>query len=214
MKKNRWTKQEIDLLKSGLIPANRSRLSIKNMKTRLGLVSKKVPRWTKEHKQKLVELINQGMMQKDICKILPYTSRAIQKQVMRMNLQKTRNYKFTAKEVEKFTEFLQKNWQQKTPQELVDLWNKNNKKIGKNKVVYHLRKLGIKIPKRESLRMSFLKKKEKKIYQSSKTTKESTDKIKRLRIELMKKRIEENKDLWTGLPGYNTFDWSEQETEI
>ncbi len=213
MKKKPWTQEEIDSLKIGVFPPNRTAISIKNMRIRLGLVKFKASRWTKEHKDKLVELLQQGLSQKEIYKILPYSPKGIQKQVMRMNLQKNKQYKFTKKELKKFTDFLQENWKQKTPKELVDIWNQNNKKIGKNKVVYHLIKLGIKIPKDESLRLGFLKKKEQKIYKNSKTTIESANKIKALRIKLMRQRIEQNKDLWTGLPDYNVFDWSSEPEE-
>lgn len=212
MKKRLWTQEEIESLKKGIIPLNRSKNSIKVMRVRLGLVSKKVPRWTKNHKETLIQLLNEGKSQEEISKLLPYSRRGIQKQIARMGLQEKRQYKFTKKELEKFTQFLKDNWEQKTPQELTEIWNKNNsKKIGRNKVNYHLAKLKIKIPKRESLRMGFLKKKEKKIYENCKTTRESADKIKQLRVELMRKRIEENKDLWTGLPGYNLFDWDESD---
>jgi len=213
MSKRRWTQSEINLLKEGKIPSNRSENSISNMRKRLGLTRKSYSRWLKEHKDQLAALLEKGMQQKEIYKILPYSPRAIQKQVMRMKLQKTHQYKFTRKELEKFIDFLKNNWQQKTPKELTEIWNKDNKKIHKKKVEYHLAKLGIKIPKRESLRMGFLRKKEEEIYKNYKTTKKSEEKIKSLRIELMKKRIEENKDLWTGLPGHNTFSW-EDESEM
>jgi len=210
LKKKPWTNEEIEELKQGRTPPNRSIFSIKCMKQRLGLVAFKASRWTPEHRKQLVELISEGKTQKEIGKILPYTARGIQKQVMRMNLQRTRQYKFKRSELAKFQSFLQNNWQQKTPAELTDEWNNNNhKKIIKRKVEYHLRKMGIKIPKDESLRMGFLKKKEKVIYASCKTTGESTNKIRSLRIELMRKRIEQNKDLWTGLPGHNTFSWND-----
>lgn len=212
MKKRVWSEEEIESLKKGAIPPNRSIFSIKCMRQRLGLVAYKASRWTQEHKIKLLSLIKEGKSQKEISKILPYSEQGIQKQILRMNLQKTRQFKFTSSEIKKFICFLEGNWQQKTPQELMDIWNENNvKKIGKNKVVYHLRKLGIKIPKDEVLRMGFLKKKEKKLHQDSKTTNESNNRIKSLRIELMRKRIEQNKDLWTGLPGHNIFCWGDDE---
>lgn len=213
MKKRRWTIEEVENLKKGVIPPGRTKISINNMRKRLGLIAYKASRWTKEDKNKLKELVAEGKSQKEISQILLYSPKGIQKQIIRMNLQKTRQYKFTRKELQKFHNFLQENWQQKTPTELVELWNQNNKKIVKNKVVYHLRKLGIKIPKDESLRIGFLRKKEQKIHVSSKTTNESGSRIRSLRIELMRKRIEQNKDLWTGLPGHNLFSWKDDPDE-
>ena len=183
-----WTQEEIDSLKKGIIPINRSKFSIQNMRQKLGLVYYKASRWTTEHKKQLFQLVKQGKNQKEISEILPYSQKGIQKQILKMNLQKTRQYKFTQKELDKFKKFLLENWKQKTPNELVILWNQNNKKVGKNKIVYHLRKLGIKIPKDESLRMNFLRRKEQKIYSDGfyKTTKEAETKIREIRIELMK----------------------------
>jgi len=210
LKKRSWTAEEISLLKQGQIPQGRSCFSIKCMKQRLGLASFKASRWTKEHKNQLVELVKEGKSQKEIAKILPYSPRGIQKQIMRMNLPRRRQYKFKMSELKKFKDFLEKNWQQRTPAELTAEWNKDNqKKIIKRKVEYHLRKMGIKIPKDESLRLGFLKRKEKRIYENCRTTVESSNKIKSLRIDLMRKRIEQNKDLWTGLPGHNPFSWGD-----
>lgn len=179
------------------------------MRQRLGLVSYNVSRWSIEHKKILKELVLAGQSYEEISKLIPYSVKGIQKQALKLNIQKTRQYKFKAKELEKFKLFLEKNWEGRTPSELVDLWNENNKQICKNKVVYHLRKMGIKIPKEESLRLGFLKKKEKKIYATSASTNESASKIKSLRIEIMRKRVEQNKDLWTGLVGHNVFSWED-----
>lgn len=212
MEKRPWTQDEILILKNGEIPEKRSRFSIKCMRQRLGLVSYNALRWTKEHKETLKKLILDGKSYDEISKMLPYSVKGIQKQVLRMNLQKSRQYKFTVRELIKFRSFLEKNWEGRTPAELMEAWNTSNKKqICKNKVVYHLRKLGVKIPKEESLRLGFLKKKEKNIYNSCKNTNESSNKIRSLRVELMKKRVEQNKDLWTGLVGHNVFSWDDNE---
>ncbi len=178
MKKRPWTEEEILVLKGGGTPENRSRFSIKCMRQRLGLVPYHVLRWTEEHKDMLKKLIASGHSYEEVSKLLPYRVKGIQKQAIKMSLQKTRQYKFTARELMKFRTFLEKNWEGKTPNELMESWNKDNKKkICKKKVTYHLKKLGIKIPKEESLRLGFLK----------------------------------NKDLWTGLVGYNVFSWEDGE---
>ena len=196
MKKNRWTVAETELLKSGVAPANRSFDSIDNMRKKLGMIKYRSHRWTDADKSTLIELVKQGNSTKEISKILPYSIRGVQKQIAYLNLPRKRNYRFTRIELQEFKKFLLKNWEQKTPEELMNLWNSLNKKqILIGKVHKHLRAMNIKIPQAEVLRISLFRKKEKKLLISK-----SIDTIRSIRSKMMRDRISLNRDLWTGLP--------------
>lgn len=194
-----WTAEEIQLLKSGKNPPNRTPTAIKSMKRRLGMVKYKIPKWTDEHKKNLVRLLGEGKSTKEISQILPYTQRSVQKEIVRQRLPHASQVRF--KEIEKlyFENFLREKWQQRTPKELVELWNidqgRNGRTVNERKVVVYLKKLGLKIPRDEVLKIVLMKKLEKECLQSQDLTK-----IRLRRIRIMRERMEKNRNIWTGMP--------------
>ena len=133
--------------------------------------------------------------------VLPSHSRnSIQKKAGSLGLsKKSIQKKFTSFVLLRFKKFLKENWEGKTPEELVDLWNQNNSfKINKSKVVYHLYVMKIKISYKEVLRIKSLRRKEEEI--KSKPLSNSTiDSLRSIRVKLMRQRASENKNLWNGL---------------
>ena len=100
-----------------------------------------------------------------------------------------------------FKKFLLDNWQGKTPEDLAALWNEKNKiKVKKTKVVYHLTRLKIKIPYGEVARIKLLRKKENDLKESILSPKDLTESLRLTRADIMRRRIAQNRDLWTGLP--------------
>lgn len=195
MKKSRWTEEEIELLKKGQTPPNRSVDSIRIMRIRLGLcVFKKNP-WTLDEKEKLKQLLKEGKTTKQIASILPHTQRSIQKQIIRQKIPHKKQTRFTNQERFLFNKFLKENWQGKTTKEIVDLWNANNKrKTNEKKVSVYLKKLQIKISKSEVIKLTWLRKREKEWLKDK-----DIDAIKQRRIKIMSERYSKKLDLWSGL---------------
>jgi len=209
-KKKVWTKQEIDALKSSSNARNiripgRSRQSIFRMAIRLGVLNKMPARkpWKKKEIKILLSLIKINKKPKEIfkMKVLPYSRNSIQKKMQSLGFSKKapQTKKFPEMTLVKFKSFLKNNWQGKTLKELVDLWNANNSfKIKKNKVIYHLKALKIKVSKVEIYRTKNLKKKEEEII-SSTFGEKAIESLRKIRAENMRQRLLENKDIWTGI---------------
>lgn len=193
---SKWTPEEIQIVKAGGVPDNRSANAAKLMRLRLGLAKYKSPKWTKQHKVELIKLHMAGMPTREMAKVLPYTQRSIQKEIVRLKLPHKTACRFTAKEKAEFNQFLQENWQRNTPNDLVALWNKSNgRKVNERKVVVYLKKLGLKIPRDEVIKITLLKKHEKKAKEAG-----DFDSIKARRMRIMEERVEKNRDIWTGMP--------------
>lgn len=196
---SKWTAEEIETVKAGNIPAGRTANAVKLMRQRLGLVKYKVPKWTQEHKAELVQLHLAGTSTREIAKILPYTQRSIQKEIVRMKLPHKSQCRFTEMEVLVFEKFLKENWQQKTPTDLVVLWNqdqgRNGRKVNERKVVVYLKRLGLKIPRDEVIKITLLKKQEQEWLKDK-----DVDAIRLRRARIMRERIEKGRDMWTGMP--------------
>lgn len=196
---SKWTTEEIETVKTGGIPAGRTANAVKLMRQRLGLVKYKVPKWTKEHKAELIRLHLAGTPTREIAKVLPYTQRSIQKEIVRLKLPHKNQCRFTRMEVLIFEKFLKENWQQKTPTELVALWNadqgRNGRKVNERKVIVYLKRLGLKIPRDEVIKITLLKKQEKQWLKDK-----NIDAIKLRRARIMRERIEKGRDMWTGMP--------------
>jgi hypothetical protein len=210
-KKKAWTEAEIKLLKENKNVPNRSKDSIKGMQIRLGLIKVRPDKykkpWSQEDTDILLKLVQEGKSARDIhnMQILPQHSRnSIQKKMCYMGLSKREVKVILSKsELIKLKRFLQDNWQGKTPEDLVELWNYRldiKQKINKNKVLYHLTNLKIKIPYYEVAKLNNLKKKENKI---KKTTFKSAglldENIRLQRAEMMRNRLLSGKDMWTGM---------------
>jgi len=162
----------------------------------LGLAKKP---WLKKEDKLLSKLVKEGKSAKEIflLNVLPYSKNSIydkiRKQAPAQYFSKETNYLFK--------KFLQENWEGKTPEDLSNLWNeKNSIKVCKRKVIYHLTRLKIKIPYGEVAKINNLRKKEQKIKDLLLSPKYLTESLRIARADMMRKRILQNRDLWTGLP--------------
>jgi hypothetical protein len=206
--KKAWTKSEIKLLKSFSDPKSakipgRSSASVFKMASRLRLYKKRKYRapWKKKNIELLKSLIKSGKTPMQIFKmgvLGPYSVNAIKKKMVDLGLSK-KTIRMSYLTLVKFKDFLNNNWQGKNIKELVELWNQNNKfKVTRGRVSKSLFLMKIKVSQKDVLVEKNLRKKEEEI--KSKPLNDSTiERLKLARIEVMQKRISENKDLWTGL---------------
>lgn len=204
-----WTKEEIKLLKAGKPIEGRSQKTIERKRISLGLHKRK-PRfkWNQRNIKKLEILSKQGHSARDIFKMqaLPkkFSIDSIQKKMCRLGLAKNNPSKyprFTEHIRLKFESFLKENWRGKLPQELADQWNIENHQfqVGRRKVIYYLSKLDIKVSCYEIGRIKRLRDSEEKIKSSEfKSSKKAVEEIRSKRVEMMQKRVQQNKDIWTG----------------
>lgn len=196
---SKWTTEEIEAVKAGGVPVGRTVHAVKVMRLRLGLAKYKVPKWTKEHKVELVRLHLAGTPTREIANLLPYTQRSIQEEIVRLKLPHKSPCRFTRIEILTFEKFLKENWRQKTPTELVALWNqdqaRNGRKVNERKVVVYLKRLGLKIPRDEVIKITLLKKREQEWLKEK-----NIDAIRLRRARIMRERIEKGRDIWTGMP--------------
>lgn len=202
----RWTESEINNLKSGKVVPGRTEYAIRNQILRLGLKTKKSPRrpWKPEEINKLKELHEQGYSAKKIheMKIFNTGVFGIQHKLRRIGLTKGKKISKLSKDTrDSLKNFLLENYQGKTPLELTEMWNKQNiKKVSYKKILSYLYNLKIKIPYYEVQKINNLRKKEKKLIESSKTiTSDIKAAIRMERVKLMRSRIEKKLDIWTGL---------------
>ena len=210
--KRRWTQEELNVLykskdKINIKIAGRTRHSILAKLGYLKLIKKQKPRkpWLKKEDKLLHKLVKKGKSAKDIflLNVLPYSKNSIQKKICFLGLAKKQApAQYFSKETrDSFKKFLLDNWQGKTPEDLMHLWNEKNKiKVKKTKVVYHLTGLKIKIPYGEVARIKLLRKKENYLKESILSPKDLTESLRLTRADIMRKRISQNRDLWTGLP--------------
>lgn len=213
-RKKAWSQDEINLLKAAKDPrkakiGNRTRQSIVCMAARLKLIDKKPPKkpWKKSDEKLLIKLAKEGKTPIQIQKMnvfsKPHSRNSIQKKLGYLGLSKKAPEfnKFPENILIKFKKFLQENWQGKTPQELTDLWNENNEfKVKKNKAIYHLTAMKIKIPFAEVAKINNLRKKEQQIKNVGMTVKQLEDSLRLTRADVMRDRMLKNRDIWTGLP--------------
>jgi hypothetical protein len=203
--KKPWSKEEIDLLINGKYVPERTKESIRSMKVRLGLIHPKKncgkKPWSEDQEEILIRLRSQGKSALEIykMKVLPYSRNSIQKKICRIGLSKnSRNVVvFSKNDISKLKKFLIQNWKEKTPEQLVEIWNSNNSTaVNKRKIIYHLNSLGLNYAE-----VNELNKIEKIIKEeiSHKSAKSMEEMIRSKRAEIMRKRMESNKDIWSGL---------------
>jgi hypothetical protein len=210
--KRRWTQEELKVLYEAKDKLNvklpgRTRNSILAKLGHLKLIKRQKHRkpWLKKEDKLLLKLLKEGKSAKEIflLNVLPYSKNSIQKKICFLGLaKKQNNAQYFSKETrEAFKKFLLDNWQGETPEDLRDLWNeKNSIKVNRTKVIYHLGRLKIKIPYGEVARIKKLRKKEIHLKESILSPKDLTESLRFTRAEMMRKRISQNRDLWTGLP--------------
>lgn len=202
----RWTEEELKLLRNNRIPEGRTVYGARNKRTRMGLREKKKyrVRWSDSNIELLKSCRQKSKILKEICEHFPSHSRnAIQKKLCAMGLAKRNKiFKFPIEVQERFKSFLRSNWKGKTPQDLMILWNAENNKFKTNKkrVVNYLTKMKIKISYGEVQKINNLRKKEQKVI--SLEIAKPADRLEKFRIErvkLMRNRMENNHDIWTGI---------------
>lgn len=203
----KWSDAEMDGLKEkGFVP-DRTANALRYMKNRLGLRTRRETRrpWTEEDIEKLRELIGKGFSARSVHKmgLLSFSVNAIQKQMCRLGLaKKIKVVKFSSEVKNKFKNFLADQWEGKIPEDLVEIWNRENAKhpTNKRKVVSYLTRLKLKIPYGEVQKIKNLRKKIEKIQCSAGTSANTLEKIRLERVNLMRQRAEKSRDIWTGLP--------------
>lgn len=203
----RWSPSEIQQLKEKGLVSGRTVHSTRNMKVRLGLNKKQEPRcrWPKEDLEKLKELHQNGLSAIGIHKtgIFSFSLNAIQKQMCRLGLaKKNKVFKFPPEVRDRFRNFLKEKWEGKIPEDLVEMWNRENAKYPTNtrKVISYLTRIGLKIPYGEVQRIKNLRKKIEEITRSGGTSASTLERIRLERSKVMMKRIKKSRDIWTGLP--------------
>lgn len=216
LKQNRlyeqWTEEEIKLLKNKKPIPGRSRKSVNRKRIGLRLFKRK-PRksWTLENERKLKKFVKEGHSALQIFKmgVLPkkYTRVSIQKKICRLNLSKKTiiKYKKFSSDIVRisFEKFLKDNWKNNLPKELSNQWNRLNPKeqVSHRRVIRYLSKLNIKVSSYEMRRIKTQKEKEKNIIDVAhqfKNVKNLNETIRLNRVELMRKRFEQKKDIWDG----------------
>jgi hypothetical protein len=207
---SRWTEEELSLAKKNTMPPSRSFNGFRNKVSRMGLRTRRAtrPKWSQDQIEKLNRLASEGHSARSIHKSgeLFQSVNAIQKMMCRIGLaKKNKVFKFPHEVREKFKSFLVQNWRGKTPEDLNELWNKENARFpsNKRKVIAALTKLKIKISYGEVQKINNLRKKEKKIMKDGSPHERSSsglaEKIRMERANLMRLRLEQNKNIWTGL---------------
>jgi hypothetical protein len=215
----KWTEEEVLLLKNNIATPKRSVNGLRSKRTRMGIRSTRPPRprWTEDQAETLKKLVSDGHSARSIhgLGVLPHGVNAIQKMMCRSGLaKKMKVFKFPHEIRERFRAFLLKNWEAKTPEDLQELWNRENARFpaNKSKVVDYLTKMKLKISYGEVQRIKALRRKEQKIKKdanpSERNSSRLAEKIRMERARIMRRRIEQNKNIWTGMSE------SESECEI
>lgn len=225
-----WTPEEIELVLKGATQIEgRTQQAIQHVKRKLK-VSQKIEncvdattrlqkpnlKWSEENTNTLKDLHEHGYSAKEIfaMNIFEVTENAIQKKLQRLGLSTKKEItKFPNDINNKFNKFLLDNWQGKTPKDLVEIWNKENSlnQINLVKVVDHLNLLEIRIPYNEIQKINNLRKREKELISSNKgSANQLNENIRLERIKLMRSRLLEKRDLWTGLPSEEAKDAEEE----
>jgi hypothetical protein len=205
-KKRRWSPEELEILrqkkKDSVIPG-RCRQSILSKLNHLGFKTNEPRRpWSQEENKLLEQLLDQGGTAISIAKILPHSKNSIQKKICRFGrAKKTRQNKLSAETRLRLRRFLEQNWEGKTPKDLAELWNQSqNHKIDGKNVARHLARMELKIPYGEVQRINKLRKKEAIIRLQSLPSKQLDEALRTARVRVMARRVQKNRDIWTGMP--------------
>ena len=213
-KKKRWSDKEIELLRKGekRIPG-RTKQAIRGMLIRLGMVNPNTPRrpWKRKEVRVLKSLIKSGKTAKEVFEmnVLPYSKNSIQKKICSMGLSKKKVLikKLSFVEKSMLKSFLLESWRGKTPDDLLEDWNsKPYFKVNRSKILYYLSDLKIKIPYYEVAKINNQRKKEQTIkHKVHRTQKELAEAIRLSRVDFMRQRLTQGKDIWTGVLDKDAF---------
>ena len=148
-------------------------------------------KWTEEE----VRLLHAGLRE-----IPGRSKKAIQHKVSSLKSKSERDWFQFPMIRQKFKHFVSNKWAGRLPEDVVELWNKENARYqtDKNKVLVILREMNIDISDSEFDRIRQLREKENNIIQSKSDGQNLLEKIRIERINMMRERVEENKDIWTG----------------
>lgn len=205
-----WSVEEIEKVWTGQHVEGRSARSVARKRASLGLY-KRSPRfeWDECDEQTLRQACAKGYSARKIFKeqLLPnkYSITAIQKKMCRLGLSK-KNKKF--KRIDHNTKailikFITDNWMGKLPEELAAMWNEKHYEylVTGKKIAHYLAKLNIKVSCHEMGYIRRLKEFEQQIKLN--INQENliliNEKIRLKRVQTMRRRFENNKDIWTGL---------------
>jgi len=205
-KKRNWSPEELEILldkkKDAVIPG-RCRHSILSKLNHLGFKTNEARRpWSREENELLRKLLDQGGTALSIAKILPHSRNSIQKKICRFGrAKKTKQNKLPAETRLQLIRFLEQNWKGKTPKDLAELWNRGrNQKIDQKNVARLLAKIELKIPYGEVQRINKLRKKEALIRLQPLPPKQLDEALRTARVRTMARRVQKNRDIWTGMP--------------
>lgn len=203
----KWTEEEIRIALTGGVPVGRSKSSARRVLAEIGAIKRRKPRpnWKPDHLELLARMRDGGMSAEQIHRSgsLPQSLNAIQKKLGRMGLtQRLQILKFNGYQREQFRLFLKKHWEGKTPQDLTDLWNERNPrlKVNKRRTISYLMQMEIKIPYGEVQKINHMRRKAAAAIVSGSSPQQIADSIRNSRAELMRRRLELGRDLWTGAP--------------
>lgn len=162
------------------------------------------PTWPEFHIEQLAELNTQGYSARAIfnMNVFSYSEKEIEKMLSILILKKAKKISFPMEVAERFKSFIRQNWIGKTPEELLEVWNKSNAKFPatKKKITQCLNDMGFKISKEEVNNIKKLRVKEKKIMNNSAPTSNvMLEKLRMERVKLMRSRVENERDIWSGL---------------
>lgn len=174
-----------------------------------------MPKWTESEIEKLKTFVSKGMNSSSISKLKVFekSTDAIRKMMRRLGIAnvgstievpcRSKKIKFPHEVKQRFKSFLSQNWRGNTPQDLSEIWNKENSRFTCDaiKVTATLSVLGLRIPDCEIEAINKLREKEHQIIKENTSNSSClAEKIKFERIKLMQERIEKNRDIWTGMP--------------
>lgn len=183
----------------------RSKNAVLLMTRQLGL-SNKIKFWTEGKVELLKKLHAQGMTAREIAKSGTFgkSYSAIEKKLSVLGLTK-KITRIVLNDItkSKLKKFLVENWEGRTPDELVLMWNATQspkKSVNRQRIVRMLEAMRIKIHRSEVKRLNIAKKKEKEIFSSTHASPKSMDeKIRANRIKIMMERVAHNRDVFTGM---------------
>lgn len=213
--KNRpWTPEEIKLVMDGATYIKgRTSFAIHHALRRIKVAKRQKDSqsyskniWNQNNTDTLKDLIEHGYDFEDIheMNIFNVSKNAIRKKINRMGLNKKyETIRLNGEVLDLFKKFLVDHWQQKTPRDLMQKWNKENAShiVNLKTIVYYLAVLNINIPYTEIQKIYELREKEKHLNISNKDSpNQLSERIRLERIKLMRERAEKRIDIWTGLP--------------
>lgn len=151
--------------------------------------------WTEEQEQILLNHIQNKGDDKDLVnnQILPFSLNAIRKKKSRLlcGIKQKNSVRYKPKIKQLFKDFLLNNWKNNTPDDLVEMWNKQyNVRTNRRKVIFYLGLLNVKVSYVQVLKIKHYKK----LLDDQKY-----EEAREYKIKMFEQRLKKGLDLWTGL---------------